>query len=199
MAKKVSTTYNQDYNNPQEEQIEKISLAMLVDDLWKGFKKFWLLMLVVILLCSGGFYARQRLSYRPVYQSYATFVVVVSDGYGYSLDYYNRTTASQLSKTFPDILESSELRTIISEDLGTAGVPGTISAEVMENTALFTLRVDASDAQMSYDILQSVIKNYPKVAEFVIGDSQLTLLDESGVPTTPSNIMNKKHLVMILV
>lgn len=184
--------HNQEYSAQQEAQVEKISLAMLVDDLWKGFKRFWLLLLILILVCSGGYYAKQKISYKEKYQSYATFVVVVSEAYGLSMDYYNRTTAAQLSKTFPDLLQSSELKTVVAEDLGTSGVPGTITAEVMENTALFTLRVEADDPQMSYDILQSVIKNYPKVAEFVIGESKMTMLDESGVPTHPSNPMNKK-------
>ncbi|MCQ2510620.1 MAG: hypothetical protein MJ116_09190, partial [Lachnospiraceae bacterium] len=119
--------YSSDYASAQEEQIEKISLAMLVDDLWKGLKKYFLLMLAIIVFCSGAFYAKQRLSYKPVYRSFATFVVVVSEGYGYTMDYYNRTTAAQLSQTFPDILQSTELMTIVAEDLGTAGVPGTIT------------------------------------------------------------------------
>ncbi|MDO4491739.1 MAG: AAA family ATPase [Lachnospiraceae bacterium] len=190
------TYYRAERNSAQEdraeEQVEKISLAMLVDDLWKGLKKYFLLMILMVVLCAGGFYGRAKLSYKPVYQAYATFVVVVSDGYGYSMDYYNRTTASQLSKTFPDLLESSELKTIVAEDLGTNGIPGTISADVMEDTALFTLRVDAAEGQLAYDILQSVINNYPKVAEFVIGDSKLTLLDESGVPENPSNPLKAK-------
>lgn len=194
MAKKYSNqnAYTQDYNSGQEEQIEKISLAMLVDDLWKGLKKYCLLMLAIIILCSGAFYVRQKLSFKPIYESYATFVVVVSDGYGYDIEYYNRTTATQLSKTFPDLIKSTELMTVVAEDLGIASVPANITAEVMENTALFTLRVEADDAQLSYDILQSVIKNYPKIAEFVIGDSQLTLLDESGIPASPSNTVSYK-------
>ncbi|MDO4617462.1 MAG: polysaccharide biosynthesis tyrosine autokinase [Lachnospiraceae bacterium] len=180
--------YRQEYE--EEDQTEKISLAMLIDDLWKGLKKYFLLMLAIVAAGAGFFYMQARISYQPTYESYATFVVVVSDGYGYSMDYYNRTTASQLSKTFPDILESTELRTIVAEDLGTAGVPGSISAEVMEGTALFTLKVSAAEPELSYNILQSVITNYPKVAEFIIGDSRLTLLDESGVPTAPSNALN---------
>ena len=52
---------------------------------------------------------------------------------------------------------------------------------------LFELRVTGSDPQQCYDVLQSVIKNYPDVAEFVIGPTVLTVVDESGVPTSPTN------------
>lgn len=49
-------------------------------------------------------------------------------------------------------------------------------------TNLFTVSVSASDPQIAYDILQSAIENYPKVAEFVIGKIKIDILDESGIP-----------------
>ena len=39
-------------------------------------------------------------------------------------------------------------------------------------------------------MLQSVIENYPQVAEFVVGSTILTVVDESGVPTQPANERN---------
>ena len=50
----------------------------------------------------------------------------------------------------------------------------------MENTNLFTLKVTANNPKMAEKILKAVVKNYPSVAEFVIGSSQLTLMDEAG-------------------
>lgn len=96
----------------------------------------------------------------------------------------DNATANQMAKTFPYILESGVLQEIIAQDLGRQSVPGKIEADVMENTNLFTLKVTADDPEMANKILQSVVKNYPTVAEFVIGSSQLTLMDErsSGFP-----------------
>lgn len=96
----------------------------------------------------------------------------------------DNATANQMAKTFPYILESGVLQEIIAQDLGRQSVPGKIEADVMENTNLFTLKVTADDPEMANKILQSVVKNYPTVAEFVIGSSQLTLMDESGVPAS---------------
>ena len=31
-------------------------------------------------------------------------------------------------------------------------------------------------------MLQSVLKNYPEVAQYVVGQTQLTVIDESGIP-----------------
>ena len=61
------------------------------------------------------------------------------------------------------------------------------SAVAIEDQNLFELSVTGSDPQQIYDVLQSVIENYPSVAEYVIGDTQLHILDETGVPTNPVN------------
>ena len=41
---------------------------------------------------------------------------------------------------------------------------------------------------MAYKTLKSVIKNYPKVAEFVLGETKLTILDETGIPTDTKRV-----------
>ena len=45
------------------------------------------------------------------------------------------------------------------------------------------MSVTSDDPQMAYDILHTVIDCYPEVAEFVLGDTSLTILDETGVPS----------------
>ena len=62
-----------------------------------------------------------------------------------------------------------------------------ISASSVGNTNIFTLTVRSADPQLAYDVLNCVIEKYPDVAEFVIGSTQLTMIDESGVPTQPYN------------
>lgn len=98
-----------------------------------------------------------------------------------------------MAKSFPYILQSGAFKQVLAEDLGMQSVPGTIEAEVMENTNLFTLKVTESSPELAQKVLESVVKNYPSVAEFVIGSSQLTLMDESGVPTAPANPFSYKH------
>ena len=33
-----------------------------------------------------------------------------------------------------------------------------------------------------YAVLQSMLKNYPEVAQFVVGQTMLTVIDDSGIP-----------------
>lgn len=111
--------------------------------------------------------------------------------------YIENATANQMAKSFPYILKSGAFKEVLAQDLGLQSVPGTIEAEVMENTNLFTLKVTANNPKMAEKILKAVVKNYPSVAEFVIGSSQLTLMDESGVPTTPANPFSYRHEIQI--
>ncbi len=62
-------------------------------------------------------------------------------------------------------------------------IPGEIKVEAEENSNLLLISVSSSDAQTAYDILHSVIKNYPDVSKFVFGETHLKILDETGVPS----------------
>lgn len=179
--------------NEQNKSLEEIgveTLAIVIDDVWRGIKRFYWLFLVIISIYATMSYVRASKFYTPIYTAYTSFVVSTNTAYGYSETYYNKTTAVQMSKTFPYILTSGVLSDVVAADLGLSSVPASISAESTGENALFTLKVTSSDPQMAYDVLQSVIKNYPIVAEYIIGTTQLTKMDESGVPTEPINEPN---------
>lgn len=179
--------------NEQNKELENIGLlylTTLLDDMWRGFKKFFWLLFLLVGICGGIFYVRASRSYVPTYTAYTSFVISAKTIYGYSQSYTDKTTAEQMSKTFPYILSSGALEQVVLEDLGLTSMPAVINAVSTADTALFTLNVTASDPQVAYDVLQSVIENYPKVAEYIIGTTELTQMDESGVPMEPSNPPN---------
>ena len=162
----------------------------ILDDMWRGFKKFFLLCFLLMAVCGAVMYMRENTNYTPVYQAYSSFVVETKTAYGYNQSYSDETTAGQLSKTFPYILTSGALSDIVAESLGVDSIPASISAEAIQDTSIFTINVTASDPQIAYDVLQAVIQYYPQVAEYIIGDTQLTLMDESGIPEKPQNPQN---------
>lgn len=170
-----------------EAPIELFDINVLVENIWRGLRQFWWIFLIIISLLSTLFYGKARLTYQPMYKATSTFVISMNRAVSYSSEYYNNATASQMGKTFPYILNSGVLQTVVARDLGLDGISESITAEAMEDTNLFELSVTGSNPQRAYDVLQSVIANYPSVAEFVIGDTQLYVLDESGVPESPIN------------
>lgn len=153
------------------------------------FKRLWIFILIFAVVGSAGLSFLTYYRFVPSYSASATFTVNV-DVRESSSQTYNKATAQQLASTFPSILTSSSLNKVIASDLGVDNISANISASALEDTNLFTIMVTSSNPQNAYDVLQSVIANYPKVAKFVIGSTQLSLIDTSAVSTMPTNIPN---------
>lgn len=169
-----------------------IDISGIVDDMWKGALRFWWFLILVISIFASAFYARIRLTYTPYYVASASYAVTASSAYGYSSTYYNQATASEIGTTLQYILTSNVMQTMVADDMGKKSVPGTISVSVIENTNLVTISASAADGQTAYSILESVIKLYPSITESVVGNTNLEVMDESGVPMAPGNPVNLK-------
>lgn len=172
-----------------EEGRSPVDILGILAGVWREFLKTWWVGLLLIALFSGFGLFQAKRSYVPLYRASASFVVS-ADKSATSIStsqFYNHISAQQLSSTFPYIVTSSALNRVVAKDLGLPYVPGTISAKMLGNTNLFQISVTANTPQNAYNVLQSVVKNYPVVAEYVIGSTQLRLLEESGIPTAPYN------------
>ena len=152
----------------------------------RGLRRLWVYCLIGTILLAAVMGFRSWRSYVPSYTARATFTVYVGTSLQSTTPTYNAAAAQQLANTFPYILTSGVLSEVVRADLNVQALPA-IRASVVEDANLFELSVTGSDPQLCYDVLQSVIENYPQVAEFVIGPTVLTVVDESGVPTEPTN------------
>lgn len=164
---------------------EKIDLIAFLAEYFQAFRKFFFGVLALVILIGGGSFLAAKLRYQPVYEAYTSFVVGSNHAVDYS--YYDNMTAQQLGKTFPYIVTSGVLKDVVARDLNVSAVTSEIQASVMEDTNLFTIRVRDASPETAYRVLESVIANYPEVAEYIIGATTLTVVDESGVPTSPVN------------
>lgn len=160
------------------EEIEKIDLANLLQDIYQGIRKFWWLLIGLAAVFAALSFFSAKSSYRPQYVATATLSVRVAG----SPNYVDIKSTEQMEKVFPYILTSGVLKNVIAEDMGMKYMPGTISIAAEKGTNLFKISATSSDPQVAYDLLQSTIKNYPQVAEFVIGRTTLDIFDESGIP-----------------
>ena len=188
MAEKELTTQ---LNN--EKQKSEGLIEIYASDIWRGFLKLWWICILITIICSLAMIAFSFISFKPVYKVSATFTVQTQDisasgtgitSYSY---YYNRSTAEQLSNTFPYILESNLLQSAVCEDLGIESLPASITATSVEGTNMFTMEAVGKDPQVTYDVLVSAMENYPSVEEYVIGSSKLVMISEPVIPDTPSN------------
>ena len=183
----VEAIMNDDYREQQNiEVVSQPEFADLLDEMWKALKKFWVYLVGLIILLSVAFYAYARIHYVPEYTATSTFTVTSSNA-SRSSSSYNQAVATQMGKVFPYLLSSDAMTKLVAEDLGLSYVPGRIETETLFNTNMMTLSVTAEDPTTAYDILQSIIKNYPSVTEYILGDVTLNLVDGSGKPSSPSN------------
>lgn len=171
-----------------------IDIFEICAGLYKRFREIWWLLLLIVCISTAADVIKEKKNYHAQYEASASFIVSVGGGNDTSYtNYYNKVTLEQLNTTFPYILTSGILNQIVAKDLGMGAVPGSISANVLEETNLFQIKVVSSEAKLAYDVLQSVIKNYPSVAKYVIGDTTLKLIDETGVPEQPMSYPNYKR------
>lgn len=175
----------------EQRQGHTIDLAELLGRFARSLRRLWWLCLALIVLCAAASGGYARLSYRPQYTASMTFLVNAG-GTSQSGSAASTATAAQMAKTFPYILTSGLLDSAVRADTGLATLPA-ISASSEEGTNLCTLSVTGSDAQQCYDVLQSVIVHYPDVAELVVGPTELVMMDQTGVPTQPSNPFSWRH------
>ena len=167
------------------------------ESLWKGFLKFWWVCVILALLFAAYSVYRTRAGYSPMYESSVTFTVQTKgtssnngNGISYYTFSYNRSIANQLAETFPTILQSRILQDNVCNELNIEYFPCTLSSSSVSGSNLFTITARGRDPQMTYTILNSVIRNYPSVSEYVIGNTQLQILAEPTVATEPINKIN---------
>ena len=173
--------------NTREEPLE-IDFSVLLRDLLRSFSKLWWLTALLAAIFAVMALLHGIRTYQPLYKAEATFTVetynTTQSGYTF---FYDSNTAAQMARTFPYLLDSDLLLERVKADMGVEYLNGTPSAKVIDNSNLFTLSVISSDPQAAYDILLSLIKNYPMVAEYVIGKTQLNMIDHPEFPSMPYN------------
>ena len=158
-----------------KQETEQIDLMGLLRDLLHSLRRLWPIVLVLTLASGFFFYNRGTRGYNPQYVAEATVSVEIVNGGSYA----NRNTAEQMGEIFPHIIRSGALSDVIAADLGTQGVPGSIRATCIKGTNLLTISVTAWGPGMAKEILHSVLRNYPEVAQYVVGQTELTVIDES--------------------
>lgn len=181
-----------------------IKLDVLLVDLFKAFKRFWWTAVIFVAVFCAVAYSYCSRNYKPYYTAQASFSIssentsAIASGASSFSSYYNSGIAEQLSKTFSYIINSETMRSILYEELGTNSLNGAISARNnVESAPIFTITVTSSSPQDAYDILQAVIENYPRLAQYIIGETQMSVFTQPKMPTEPTNPFScKKELVI---
>ena len=133
-------------------------------------------------------------TYVPMYRSNVRFTItplISSDSSSGNSVYkfnYNATLATQMAATFPYIINSGVMSDIIANEIGRP-VSGRVTSNAVADTNIFEIDVTSRSADDAYDIINSVMLNYPKIAEYVIGDTRMNVIEgsEPELATEPYN------------
>lgn len=178
---------------------EPIDLTALLGELWRIFARMFWVPLVLAVLAGGLLGLRSWRSYTPMYRSEATFTVqLLSNQYDITgVDsYYDKAAAEQLANTFPYLLSSDLMQQLLQRELGVGWLNGSITAQSVANTNLFSVQVTSTSAQDAYDILNGVIAVYPQVANYVVGSTELTVLVPPAVASQPYNAFQPTRTII---
>lgn len=145
----------------------------------------WYVVVAVALIAAMASYVVTDMGYEPRYTTTTTFVATVRGSS--TTVYQNLSAATNLASVFSEVLNSSILRAAILEELDMAYFDGSISAAVMPETNLLTLRVSAPDPRTAFLVTRSIIDNHHIVSYQVLGDTVLEVLQDPVVPSAPSN------------
>lgn len=177
------------YNAPVSGGKEPINLSQIVASFLKAFKKLWIIMVIIMVIFTVIGYQKYKRSYVPNYETRATFSITAPEYNGSEDRTYtnNSELASILSVSFDYLINNEVFYEVIKQDLGINYMPSVITISAVPETNILSIVASGSDADMTYKVVQSVLKNYGSVAEFVIGDTQLDVLEEPAVPKEPTN------------
>ena len=186
-----------DPNNRYQERRgeEPIDLFRLLYFTMQGARRFLVWGVVLTVLLAGAGYLYGRLTYQPVYESSAS--VIVTDSITTDQTSSELTLASQIGNTFAYIVKSGLLRNVVAKDLQVSEIKSTITAAAVSGTNLLTISVRDSDPQMAYDVLNSVLKNYSEVTEYVLGATKMEIVQPGELADRPTNWANAGRMTGI--
>ncbi len=163
---------------------EKIDLYAVGRQFLCAWKRGWALVLALVLLGSAAWTMVQNRRFTPVYTASARFTLHTGKNTA-DTSFYEDTAAQFLAKSFPDVVQTQWMQTLLCRQLGTQTVPAVITAQALAQTNLIQLTVQSADAQDAYSVLLAVLDCYPQVAQHMADSPRITMRQQAQVPTQP--------------
>lgn len=172
--------------NNQDELIDlEQILAKIIQIIMKYFKYF----IIILILSTILFPIVSYMRFSETYSSQMTFVVTREIS-GTTTFRYNTAIIDDMTETFQYIIDSSELKDMIKNDLGTTYVPTQLSLSKVESTNLFTIKAEADNPQDAYDTMIAFSNNYASFSRLLLEDATVTIIEEPELATSPDNSLS---------
>ena len=191
-------------NEYKKKEFSQESSLFSFNEFRKSFKAIGWIIPVIAVVAAIVTLVVSLVTHKPLYRSTVRFTItplISSDSTNGASVYnfnYNSSLATQMAETFPYIMRSGVLIEMISYDLKRP-VNATISSTAVTDTNIFEVYVVSTSAQDAYDVIMLLIENYPKVGEYVVGDTQMNVIEgsEPEICKEPINSRDKYNYVFV--
>ena len=175
--------------------------VITLKELWEIFIQRWWVMLLAAIICAGGFFAVNQLTFVPCYQSTATLYILKqnesesnmsSDDFSLALKVVNDCDYLLKSHSVLDqVIEQLNLD-ISYEDLSKA-----VSTSNPEDTRILEVSVEAASPEEAKQIVDAVCEVGTENITDAMGFQQVNLYEYGTMDTNPSNQMRKLTYAII--
>ena len=193
------TRSDEDKELGSQDIFEYIDFRNVLSDFFEGIVRFWLpILLSTSLAATVGFLYEKRM-YKPLYLCSATFFVDVNNAVIYEDSTVSEKVMAQIANTFPYIINNDALKIIILDEFGVDEMPGELVVRAMSETNLITIQAYANSPEVSYRLLHTVLDNYPRISNKILGNTSMKMIGESGTRDEPINSDEAKKMALFCI
>ena len=146
-------------------------------------KNLWVAVLVGISVAFLA-YAGTYITYHPQYVSQTTFVVSARGSNTGA--YANLSQTQRLAEVFQTVLDSDVLKKLVAEQLEMDSFDGTVNVSIVPETNLLSVSVTADSPTTAFQLLNTMLEQYPTVSQNVLGEVVLEVFEDPSYPSAPS-------------
>ena len=141
--------------------------------------KHWLILILITASVTLLSYTALSVLHPNSYVSSATLVIQNMNESGtYAMDSTNK---------LQNFFTGEEIRNAVARDLGMEHFNGSASIERLGNSNMLKVSVRADSPTLAYQEMQSIIRNYEKIASELIINMKMAVLETPKLPEAPAN------------
>lgn len=152
--------------------------------LWDILRSWWMILLVGL---SAALLTYSAISFTHEDRFTVSTTFTVSQGGEGSNAVSNLSAAYEMTQKFSVILENNILKKTVMEELGMDSFSAAMNASIIQESNLMRLSVTADSPQNAYRILESVLRNYPTLSDYIIPNVVLQTIEQPRISGSPSN------------
>ena len=156
----------------------------------------WMIVMAMVTAAMGA-YVALHLIIQPTFTSSATIVVTAKTNSDSA--YSDLRMSSAMTSVFTQVLGSDLLQEKVAEDMGVLEFPGKLKVEVIPETNLLEISTTAHSPQGAFDLMQSVIKVYPTISDYIYSNAMLDVISHPTMPEEATNFIEDSIVVELSI